>query len=73
MSAYTRSTAYSSSSVEDRIAFSKAEGYQTENSPIATTLFEEFAEENFLDVEVAEIESASESGFESASTTRSPD
>ena len=58
---------------EERLAFSKTEGYQTANSPTAIRLFEEFAEENPLDVEVRRIELRSESVSGSASTTRSPD
>jgi len=57
---------------EERLAYSKTEGYQTQNSSIATRLFEEFVADNPLDVEVGGIEPPSESLFEDESTTRSP-
>lgn len=56
---------------EDRIPYGKTDGYKTENSPIATRLFEEFVAENPLDVEVRGIGPRSESCFKSESTTRS--
>lgn len=45
---------------DEKLAYSKKTGYRTDNLSCAVRLFEEFSIENSLDVEMAEIESASE-------------
>ena len=56
---------------EQKLAYSKNYGYRTADSLSTTRLFEGFAEQNPLDVEVGNNEFPSESVFESESTTRS--
>ena len=56
---------------DERLSYSKTTGYRTDNLSLAKRLFEEFSEENSLDVEMGGVEPPSENGHKHESSMRS--